>query len=174
MQLRMALETEAIAALTARGERESFLDFGRRSLTYQKQALAISDLRSFYELDDEMHRAIIFDSGLLKFNHILDGVQPHLSRVRLLTGAATCVLGESLSEHQAIIDAIASGEATSAVIALRGHRSREIAELEDKKSKTEGLLNSGSTSHEELTAWAAELEETSAWEATLADGLEQE
>ncbi len=35
----------------------------------------------------------------------------------------------------------------------------EIAELENRKSKTEGFLNGGSTSHEELTKWAAELEE---------------
>jgi DNA-binding GntR family transcriptional regulator len=130
MLLRLALETEAIATLTAHDQRQSFLDFARQSLTFQKEALVISDVRSFCELDDDMHRVMISLSGLPKFNDILNGVYPHLGRARLWARATMGGLGATLSEHHAIINAIASGEPTNAVTALREHRNREMVDFQ--------------------------------------------
>jgi DNA-binding GntR family transcriptional regulator len=121
MLLRLALETEAIGALMEGAGRKVFLDFASFSLAYQRAAVAISDLRRFYELDVEMHRTMIIHSGLPKYNRVLADVSSHLERVGWLTRTIPDCANQTLSEHEAIIGAIASGRPTKARTALREH-----------------------------------------------------
>jgi GntR family transcriptional regulator, rspAB operon transcriptional repressor len=121
MLLRLSLETEAIDALMVSAEREAFLDFASFSLAYQRAAVAISDLRRFYELDVEMHRTMIIRSGLPKYNRVLADVSSHLERVGWLTRTIPDCANQTLSEHEAIIEAIASGRPMKARTALREH-----------------------------------------------------
>ena len=126
MALRLALETDAVAALLAGAGCRTFLAFAGKSLAYQHAALAVADLGRFYELDAEMHRTMIHHSGLPKFNNVLDGVRAHLDRVRRLMQTIPGRVHETMREHEALVAAIASGDPARAIAALREHLERAM------------------------------------------------
>jgi len=121
MRLRIALEAEAASALAEGPGRPRFLAFAHRSLAYQRAALEVKDLERFYELDVELHREMIAESELPKFNDALDPMRAHLDRVRRLMQTIPGRVYGTLAEHEQLVAGIASGDPARAAHGLRAH-----------------------------------------------------
>jgi DNA-binding FadR family transcriptional regulator len=64
---------------------------------------------------------MIIHSGLPKYNRVLADVSSHLERVDWLTRTIPGCASQTISEHEAIIEAVASGRPMKARTALREH-----------------------------------------------------
>lgn len=128
MTIRRALEVE-IASEAARRLPPQFLAKLERNLRYQKAAEQAKDVPGFYALDVEFHEIIINGIALAHASEILEGLRAHLERVRRLLLTPPGRLPNTLKEHQAVADAIKSGDAQAARAAMRYHLEQTSAML---------------------------------------------
>ena len=118
--VREALECAAIrgAALRARDQDLAGLEAVIRR---QEAAREAADFDRFYVLDDELHRALCDLSGHEIAWSLSQRAKGHLNRVRRLSLPEPGYLMEMISEHRAVVAAVAARDPDAAEHALRHH-----------------------------------------------------
>ena len=118
--VREALECAAVrrAALRARDR-----DLGGLEAIIRRQEAAreAADFDGFYVLDDDLHRALCDLSGHDIAWSLSQRAKGHLNRVRRLSLPAPGYLMEMISEHRAVVAAVAQRDPDAAEQALRHH-----------------------------------------------------
>lgn len=124
---------EAMAAELLAGRDEADRDASVRELAQaneaMRQALARDDLTAWAAADDLFHRTLIERSGNGRIARIAGTIMDQSHRARMLTLRMRAKPVRSVEEHQAIIDAIARGDAAQARRHARDHRARARDEL---------------------------------------------
>lgn len=127
MLIRKALEAEAVRLVTARRS-ALLLPALERSLHDQKLAVERDDRRGFHQHDLEFHAAIFDDLQFSRLRTVIEQTRANLDRARRLI-LSPRRLGDTLAEHQAILDGIAGNDAAHATAAMRAHIDSVISEL---------------------------------------------
>lgn len=127
MTIRRALECEAVSLLVA-DLPPHLLAALDASLDQQRVAVAKDDPADFHQRDLEFHDLLLGALRFARVKAIIDGARANLDRARrlILTPRRTAA---SLSEHEAIVDAIRRGNAADATTLMRQHISSVIDEL---------------------------------------------
>ena len=118
--MREALECAAVreAALRVRDQDLAGLEVIIRR---QEAAREANDYDRFYVLDDELHRALCDLSGHEIAWSLSQRAKGHLNRVRRLSLPEPGYLMEMISEHRAVVAAVAERDPDAAEHALRHH-----------------------------------------------------
>lgn len=132
--IREALECAAVrrAAELAGEDDVAVLE---ENLQSQDRASDADDLDAFYLLDDDFHRGLCDLSGHLAVWPVSERAKSHLNRVRRLSLAMPDYLREMISEHRAVVGAVAAHDPDLAEEALRHHLRmvlREVPQLRDQ------------------------------------------
>ena len=127
----IALEATAAELLAGQpeGDRQAVVDELTRANEIMRQALAGDDLTAWASADDVFHRTLIDRCGNGRIARIAGTIMDQSHRARMLTLRMRAKPVRSIEQHQAIIDAIAHGDATLARRHARDHRARARDEL---------------------------------------------
>ena len=128
--IRRALESE-IAAEAARRLPQAGRAALQENVAEALQAAEAGDRTRFYSLDVGFHALLGQYLGLDRSNELLDGVREHLERVRRLLMTPAGRMQATLREHQAILEAVVSGDASRARAAMEDHISVVASMFED-------------------------------------------
>lgn len=120
--IRNALERQTIRAACILFSQQD-IDALQRILDRQKLAVEKNDRNLFHSLDEDFHRAICTRSGHDYVWDLIHDHKAHMDRVRMLSLTSTSQK-LALSEHIAILDAIAEKDVDAAADALTGHLAR--------------------------------------------------
>jgi GntR family transcriptional regulator, rspAB operon transcriptional repressor len=120
MQARRALEVEVVREC-ARHRTPEMLQVLERNLLYQQAAIGGSDFAAFLQMDIAFHDLLTSSVGLRRIGEILDSFRPHLDRVRRLLLPQAGRMESTLSEHRAIVEALASRNGRKAEQAMQNH-----------------------------------------------------
>ena len=125
-EVRLLLEPGA-AALAA--ERATSEEVGGLRDCAARAENAVDDPDAMLRLDTELHERIVRASGNPLLEHLLAATGALGAESRAYTARLPGVLGETIGEHAAIVEAIASGdaEAARAGMAAHIHRIRDAA-----------------------------------------------
>jgi GntR family transcriptional regulator, rspAB operon transcriptional repressor len=118
--IREALEVAVIGQLAALSERPP-LDGVRALLHEQTHVAEAHRYDRFFELDEAFHRELCGLAGRAPVWPLIAGVKTQLDRVRYLSLPNPCRIADILTEHQAIIAAVATGDVAGAQEAMRVH-----------------------------------------------------
>jgi len=128
--LRRSIEIE-IARQLATAHDDAVIADLRTQLSRQAELAAKKDFLGFIDADKEFHRLMYVAAGLPRLWSVVVRMSGHVDRLRLLhspfAGKAESILGE----HEAILAAIAAGDADAAQQAVREHLSGTLASVED-------------------------------------------
>jgi DNA-binding GntR family transcriptional regulator len=118
--IREALEC---AAIRLAAERATDADIAalRATLLRQHETDATADFDRFYELDDDLHQALCDLSGHTVAWSLSQRAKSHLNRVRRLSLPVPSYIGEMISEHEAVVEALGRHDPDGAEEALRHH-----------------------------------------------------
>jgi DNA-binding GntR family transcriptional regulator len=122
----------AAAELLAEGDdeaRSSTLDVLQASTDAMASALRASDLETWRVADEQFHDALVDGCGNGRIKRMAATVSGQSHRARRLTLHLRPLPTNSTAEHQAIIDAIRSGDAAAAGDAARAHRRHARGQL---------------------------------------------
>src|SRR3954466_11259717 len=127
----IALEAAAAELLAGRPQAERAAGAAElaRANEAMRQALARDDLTAWAAADDLFHRTLIERSGNGRIARIAGTIMDQSHRARMLTLRMRAKPTRSVEQHQAIVDAIAGGDATRAGRHARDHRARARDEL---------------------------------------------
>jgi len=98
-------------------------------LEAQTRASDASDNDRFHELDDDLHRMVFERAGHPASWRVVHSAKPQLDRVRHLTLPDASTRLRDLTEHREIVDAISSGDAEAADVAVRLHARAILSQL---------------------------------------------
>jgi DNA-binding GntR family transcriptional regulator len=129
MLIRKALECEAVRVLTG-DHTEAVLDELKANMAAQRGAAERDDQEGFHQLDLAFHDLLFAPMRFSKLRTAIEAARANLDRARRLIISPRRV-SFSLSEHQAVLDAIAAGNAPAAMTAMRVHIDTVMAELFD-------------------------------------------
>src|SRR5262249_46475337 len=118
--IRRALEIEGIR-LAARHVDEVAIERLQDLLTLQARAVAKRRHEEFIAHDDAFHRFISELSGHERLWDTVNRSKAHLDRVRHLSSFLPCEAEKAITQHHAIVTALADGGAERAVKALTYH-----------------------------------------------------
>ena len=118
--VREALECAAVRA-TALRARDQDLAGLEVIIRRQEAAREAADFDAFYVLDDDLHRALCDLSGHDIAWSLSQRAKGHLNRVRRLSLPEPGYLMEMISEHRAVVAAVAEHDPDAAEEALRHH-----------------------------------------------------
>lgn len=126
--VREALEC---AAVRRAAERASEDDIARvaENLDAQERAQGVGDLDAFYLLDDSFHRALCDLSAHPTVWAVSERAKSHLNRIRRLSLDAPDYLPEMISEHRAVLSALAEHDPDLAEGTLRHHLRMVLREV---------------------------------------------
>lgn len=127
MLIRKALESEAVRALCG-NHGPDLVEQLRTNLAYQRAAAEIGDRAGFHAHDLMFHDLLFGALNFSKIRTIIESTRANLDRARRLI-LSPRRLALTLSEHQAIVDAIAAEDAAAAVAAMRAHLDAVLVEL---------------------------------------------
>ena len=129
MLVRNALES---AIIEKAAERRSDEGMARLNgiLDLQERAVDATDLRTFHRTDEMFHAALAELSGYPGVWPIILQAKTQIDRYRQLTLPLAGRMGEVLIEHRAVVAAIASGDPSEAVRAMRDHLDHVLPVLE--------------------------------------------
>ena len=85
----------------------------------------------FKQLDDAFHEALFSGVDQANLHRHIASRSGHLARMRTLDLPRTGKMREVLADHQAIVDAILTGDGIKAAAAMRQHLSGTIERLPD-------------------------------------------
>ena len=128
--VRESLECAAVRLAAQRAPSEAIGTL-ETILRAQAETHADGDIDRFYVLDDEFHRAICDLSGHGVAWGISQRASGHLNRIRRLSLAQPDYIGEMISEHHAVLDAVANHRPAQAEKALRHHLRMVLSSLPD-------------------------------------------
>ena len=120
MLIREALEGAAVRLAARKADRRGKLML-RETMRRQAEAIEHHDVVGFQDADDNLHREIVFISGLPQLWALLDPVRVSLNRVRHLAAPEPGRIAMLASQHQAIVDALVANEPDAAVAAMQVH-----------------------------------------------------
>ncbi|MBS1209379.1 MAG: rspR [Proteobacteria bacterium] len=100
----------------------------RLHVTLKAQAAA-HDNPGFLSADEAMHREIALIAGRESAWRIVDQVKAQMDRVRYLSYVDVSPIDQLLSQHRAIVDAIAAHDADAAEMAVRIHMAEILQQL---------------------------------------------
>ena len=129
LEARGALEGVA-ASYAARRARPQNVDALRSIVMQMTELLAAGDLLGMSELNARLHGRIVDIANLPRVARLIDDLNAQNVRHQFRTVLAPGRPSQSLREHGAIVDAIASGNATDAEDAMRTHISNVIRTLQ--------------------------------------------
>ncbi|MDF1608877.1 GntR family transcriptional regulator [Hoeflea sp. YIM 152468] len=119
--VREAIEAD-IAGYLATHADEAVIKMLRQEIEKQKRAL--NDVNEFMELDDRFHALLAEAAGKIRVWKMVEGLKSQMDRVRHLA-MLRFPASKLVSQHSAIVEAIASADPEAAIAAMRGHL-REI------------------------------------------------
>ncbi|WP_416409666.1 GntR family transcriptional regulator [Agrobacterium rosae] len=127
--IRKALETVIVEAATLRVSDSDIeaLDF---NLAETVQADSSEDLELFHRLDGEFHKLIGRVSGLETVMGMIEHVQGHINRYRLLTLPQEGRLKRVIHEHRLVRDAMCARDPAAAGQAMAFHIGQMLMEVE--------------------------------------------
>ncbi|HRE20377.1 MAG TPA: GntR family transcriptional regulator [Rhabdaerophilum sp.] len=132
--LRRSIELELVRALAL--EPASAPVTKLRSLIRQMETLAELQEYAAFNLADQAFHRTMYEAGRVGDLHDLVKQQgAHIDRLRRLHLPVAGKMGEILSEHAAIVDAIEAGNPDAAQRALRAHLSRSLQFVETLKER---------------------------------------
>ena len=142
-RVRVIDEEEAVEILEARGALEGVaasyaaqraspqdVDALRSIVMQMTELLAAGDLLGMSDLNARLHGRIVDIANLHRVARLIDDLNAQNVRHQFRTVLAPGRPSQSLREHGAIVDAIASGNATDAEDAMRTHISNVIRTLQ--------------------------------------------
>ncbi len=127
--LRSNLEIPVIRKLC--GERHLSLDAARDVLIRQQLAMQRADYVEFFPLDDQFHHALFTLADMGELWMVIHAKKAHLDRMRFLQSPAEGKIALLVKEHEAILDAIAAGDAERAEKTLRTHIAGSVLYMEE-------------------------------------------
>ena len=126
--VREALECAAIRLATDRAGEDDLSEL-QANLAAQDRAQAAGDADAFDALDEALHRRLCELSGHEIAWALSRRANGHLDRVRRLSLPEPGYLGEMVSEHRAVVAAIADRDPDGAEAALRHHLRMVLSNL---------------------------------------------
>lgn len=138
MLIRKALEGEAIRVLMAHRS-EGILEELEQVLSEQALAAKKEDHELFHNLDVRFHEILFEAMQFSRIRAIIDSARANLTRGRLLI-LDRRRLQVTQAEHKEIVEAIASGDTSDAVAAMRRHIDNVTAEFIDFARKSPSLF----------------------------------
>ncbi len=118
--VRESLECAAIRIAAERATPQDVKALGR-ILDRQAEARDDNDPDGFYALDDALHAALCHLSGHDVAWSLAGRANGHLNRIRRLSLPQPNYLAEMVTEHHAVVEAVAAGDPDAADAALRHH-----------------------------------------------------
>lgn len=135
---RLQLEIGAVRRAAQRNHdvrRQALLD---EILVQQAQSLAVEDYKLFFDLDERLHESFFVMAGVAGVWDVVKRTQSEVYRVRHLKQAFNISRRPKvIAEHQSIVDAIRSGDADAAQLALVNHIGSLDVELEELTAQPE-------------------------------------
>jgi DNA-binding GntR family transcriptional regulator len=113
----------AIARRASEGVDKDAIDDLRAILSEQRKAAG--DPEAFFVLDDAFHRGLATAADCANAWKVIEEAKAQMDRVRFLSVPDATPVGHLITQHQAILDAVAAGRAAAAEQAMRDHL-REI------------------------------------------------
>jgi DNA-binding GntR family transcriptional regulator len=126
--IREALECAAVRLAAERATAADVANL-RATLLRQHETEATGDFDRFYGLDDDLHHALCDLSGHGIAWDMSQRAKSHLNRVRRLSLPVPSYLGEMISEHEAVVDAVDRHDPDGAEEALRHHLRMVLSSL---------------------------------------------
>jgi DNA-binding GntR family transcriptional regulator len=126
--VREALEVGAVRIAVRRATSESIEQL-HANLEAQRRALAREDAEGFAVLDDQLHHLLCDLSGHQAAWRLSERTRGQLDRVRLLSLPEAGYRGQMLTEHEAVVDALAHRDAQRAEAELRHHLQMVLSQL---------------------------------------------
>ncbi len=127
MFIRRALETSAIRHVTARTD-QALLRSLERNLAEQREAIVSGNPIRFYELDVELHDILLDALGYERVKAFAFSARGQLDRLRVFMNTPTR-MASTYREHEAVIEAVASGDPETAANAMATHLDMVMAEI---------------------------------------------
>lgn len=124
--LRLSIELEAVRRLTEEASAETAAELGD-ILNQQKSVVRPETFDIFDSLDREFHRKLYEKSGILQLWSNVRRQSVHIDRLRRLNLPMPGKMQTVLSDHEAIVEGIASGKPDAAAAALRKHLSGTLS-----------------------------------------------
>ena len=128
--LRRSIEIE-IARQLALTHEESVITDLRLQLSRQLDLAEKKDFLGFIAADKEFHRLMYVAAGLPRLWSVVVRMSGHVDRLRLLHSPFAGKTASILDGHEAILDAIAAGDAEAAQQAVREHLSGTLASVDE-------------------------------------------
>lgn len=128
--LRRAIEIE-IARQLALAPDPAVMAELRVQLTRQAELAAQKDYLGFIAADKEFHRLMYVAAGLPRLWAVVVRMSGHVDRLRLLHSPFAGKTASILETHEAILNAIATGDVDAAQQAVREHLSGTLASVEE-------------------------------------------
>jgi DNA-binding GntR family transcriptional regulator len=141
MLIRKALECEAVRVLVGY-HTDALIEDLRQNLAAQRLAVERDDREGFHARDLAFHDLLFASMRFSKIKASIEAARANLDRARRLI-ITPRRLAYSMSEHQAIFDAILANDAVRAAAAMRAHIDSVMAELFDFARDRQELFADG-------------------------------
>jgi DNA-binding GntR family transcriptional regulator len=126
--IRQSLECAAVADAARLASEDDITEL-RAIVMRQARTRDAGDLDCFYALDDEFHSQLCRIGGRAVAWSISQRASGHLNRVRRLSLPMHDYIAEMVSQHTAVVDAVAERDPGAAEATLRAHLSRVLTGL---------------------------------------------
>ena len=114
----------------------------------QKQAVAVNDLARFHGLDEEFHRTLALRSGHPSVWNAVDQAKMQIDRVRCLSLPDPGRPAVAITQHEAILAALAKRDTRAAGAAMRRHLREVLKILDELRVRVPGyFLPGGDSDH---------------------------
>lgn len=138
--VREAVEVAVVARAAAEaGARH--IDAFRANLKQQERAIADRDHGRFMELDEGFHRSVAMSVGCDYAWRVVEETKAQMDRVRYLSMTDATPLSRLVSQHNAIVDAIAAHDAPAAQAAMQTHLREILTSLPELEKRFPALFN---------------------------------
>ncbi|WP_457424425.1 GntR family transcriptional regulator [Roseateles sp. P5_E7] len=128
--LRRSIEIEIARQLAVAHDAAVITEL-RTQLSRQADLAEKKDFLGFIAADKEFHRLMYVAAGLPRLWSVVVRMSGHVDRLRLLHSPFTGKTESILDEHEAILNAIDSGDAEAATQAVREHLSGTLASVDE-------------------------------------------
>lgn len=118
--IREAIETAALERIVGRLDKTT-IRACEATLKDQRAAAAAKDIYAFHLADDAFHRILAQATGFERLSGMIEGEKALMDRIRILSLKTTPPFKRLISQHKAILDAVAAGDRQAALTHMRGH-----------------------------------------------------
>jgi DNA-binding GntR family transcriptional regulator len=131
MEIITALQTLAIRLACERASDER-LERIQRLHRQMREASDRNDIGSFFELNNEIHEAIVSACGNSALMSMHEHADRHITRLQNLSGAKEADPALAMDEHEAFVAALLRRDAATAVAALTTHLQTVTEEIQKR------------------------------------------